>query len=539
MSLSFVLVNMTEKARIEQLLALNEKLTLALSNKEKKIAVQQQTIQKQRAYLEELIKKYILRKKDSVNNPNQLQFDFLEELIGDLLDTVMAEEKDQEVEPEVKPVSQKKSPKTKKKGGRNEIPPHFERVINLIDIPEDEKVDPINGQPLRFVRYEDTERYDILPSRVIARVDRRPVYALPKNKGFHIAELPESPLPKSQVTNAFLAFTAVSRFQDHLPYYRIAQMMEREGVNLHRNSYNQNMISLAEGPLKRLHQALKEDIMHSSYVGFDDTPVKIQIKGTGALQEVRMWTLLDKKNSQVYFEFSYTKQTKAVNKLMDGYTGVAQADALHSHNQFMAQENVTELGCWAHTIRKFKKAQTETNRAGDFVCLIQEMYKIDRMYADAGKGIRADVKKQQVKPLMNKIFNQAFQLKEEGKVLPKSFLGQAITYLLNQRQPLENYLELPELKLDNNDVERSLRPLGIGRKNWGCFGSARGARTCAVFLSLINSCKNLNINPFLYIKDILDRIMTEENLRELLPAYWKVSEQNKNLPLPKDINGWL
>ena len=536
---------MTENAEIEELKSqlnqekeFSEKLTLLLSNKERKIATQKQIIEKQRSSLEELIKKYILRKKDSLENPDQLQFNFAEELFADLLETAEADaEEDSHKEEKPEKLTSKKASKGKK-GGRPEIPAHFERIINLIDVPEDEKVDPINGQSLRFVRYEDTERYDILPGRVIVRVDRRPVYALPENKGFHIADLPESPLPKSQVTNAFLAFTAVSRFQDHLPYYRIAQMMEREGVNLHRNSYNQNMISLAEGPLKRLHQALKEDIMQSGYVGFDDTPVKIQIKGTGALQEVRMWTLLDKKNSQVYFEFSYTKQTQAVNRLMDGYTGVAQADALHSHNQFMAQENVTELGCWAHTVRKFKKAQAETNRADHFVCLIQEMYKIDRMYADAGKSIRADVKKQQVKPLMNKIFNQALQLKEEGKVLPKSFLGQALTYLLNQKDALSSYLDLPELKLDNNDVERSLRPLGIGRKNWICFGSARGARTCAVFLSLINSCKNLNINPFLYIKDVLDRIMTVQNIRELLPAYWKVSEKNKTLPVPNKIQGW-
>ena len=101
--------------------------------------------------------------------------------------------------------------------------------------------------------------------------------------------------------------------------------MELEGVNLHRNSYSQYMISLAEGPLQKLSKALKEDIMQSNYVGFDDTPVKMQIKGTNALQEVRMWTLLDKNNSQVYFEFSYTKQTQSVNRLMDQYTGVAQS----------------------------------------------------------------------------------------------------------------------------------------------------------------------------------------------------------------------
>ena len=204
----------------------------------------------------------------------------------------------------------------------------------------------------------------------------------------------------------------------------------------------------------------------------------------------------------------------------------------------MAREGVTELGCWAHTIRKFKKAQDETKKADEIVCLIQEMYHLENMCIDAGLQIRNDVKQQQIKPLMDKIFQVAQELRENGKVLPKSFFGQAVTYLMNQKDPLQNYLTLPELRLDNNDVERSLRPLGIGRKNWLFLGSARGARTCAVFMSLINSCKNLNINPFLYIKDVLDRIMNTEDLRELLPAYWKVSKQNEKLPIPKDIKGW-
>lgn len=538
---------MIENSKIEALekqlneqFSLTEKLTLALSNKEKKIVSLKKTVEKQQTYLEELIKKYILRKKESSDHPNQLNFDFFEQLLNDLVETSAANEDDRQEEEEPKPElkSKTKSSKAKKKGGRLEIPAHFERVVNLIDIPEDEKTDPINGKPLRIVRYEEVERYDILPSRVIVRVDRRPVYALPGNNGFHIAELPETPLPKAQVTNTFLAFLATSRFHDHLSYYRFARKMELEGVNLHRNSYSQYMISLAEGPLQKLSKALKEDIMQSNYVGFDDTPVKMQIKGTNALQEVRMWTLLDKNNSQVYFEFSYTKQTQSVNKLMDQYTGVAQADALASHNEFMAREGVTELGCWAHTIRKFKKAQDETKRADEIVSLIQEMYHLENMYIDAGLQIRNDVKQQQIKPLMDKIFQVAQELRQNGEVLPKSFFGQAITYLMNQKEPLQNYLNIPELRLDNNDVERSLRPLGIGRKNWLFLGSARGARACAVFMSLINSCKNLNINPFLYIKDVLDRIMTAEELRELLPAYWKVSKQNENLPIPKDIKGW-
>ena len=471
-------MTMNETAQISALqkqlteaLALNNKLTSAIANKERKISSLEQTVEKQRVYLEDLIKKYILRKKDSIDNPNQLIFDFFEELLNDLANTSHALDADRQQEEEQAPANvapSKKKSQARKKGGRHEIPAHFERVINEIDIPEDEKVDPINGKALRFVRYEDTERYDILPSRVIVRVDRRPLYALPENKGFHIAELPDSPLPKAQITNAFAAFIAVSRFQDHIPYYRMAQKMEREGVNLSRNSYNQNMITLATGPLAALHEVLKQDILQSDYVGFDDTPVKMQFKGTGALQEVRMWTLLDKLTSQVYFDFSYTKQTQAVNKLMKGYTGVAQADALHSHNEFMATDGVTELGCWAHTIRKFKKAALETDKAEELISLIQEMYRLDRLYKEAETIIRADMKQQQVKPLMKCFFEKCHQLKVSRTVLPKSALGQALTYALNQQVALEAYLQSPLLRLDNNDVERSLRPLGIGRKNWGC-----------------------------------------------------------------------
>ena len=145
---------------------------------------------------------------------------------------------------------------------------------------------------------------------------------------------------------------------------------------------------------------------------------------------------------------------------------------------------------------------------------------------------RYEIRQQRSAPVVNDLFNQFKQVGQ--KVVPKSPLGEAVRYCLNQEKPLRAYLKDGRLRIDNNEVERGIRPLGIGRKNWLFAGSERGGRTAAVFLSLFGSCRNLSINPWLYLKDVLDRIMPhpKDRLRELLPGYWQPLKKNTTLGVP-------
>lgn len=422
--------------------------------------------------------------------------------------------------------------------GRRRLPAHLERKVIVVDIPEDEKIDPISGKPLKPLRVERTERLDTVPQRLRVLVFERPVYALPDGHGFVIADLPGEPLPKISASTGMLTDIAINRFVDHMPYYRQAAALVRQGINWHRNLLDDWMVRLGADVLSDLHQALIADIRGRDYVGFDDTGVNLQVKGLGRLHRARVFVCRAGKGTgppHVFFWFSLTKEKEHAQEAIGDFVGTIQADAAGNFDEIMARDGIIEAGCWAHLTRRFK-ATVDTHRSESLrvLKLIGKLFDIEANLRDQ-KASAAEIlahRQTESVALVDSVVGACQVIVDT--LLPKSPLAQAARYCINQQSALRAFLSDGRIEIDNNAVERALRALGIGRKNWLFVGSERGGLAMAVWMSLIQSAQACGINPWVYIKDVLDRITSHpvDQLRDLLPGYWTPSPENTQLGVP-------
>jgi hypothetical protein len=205
------------------------------------------------------------------------------------------------------------------------------------------------------------------------------------------------------------------------------------------------------------------------------------------------------------------------------YAGYVQADAYKGYDAFFENGDATEVGCWAHTRRKFYDARTtDPRRAHEMLAMIGRLYDVEReaklneLDALATKGLR----QQHSKPILAEI---SPRLEDWSiTVLPKSPIGQAVSYARGQWEALNRYLDDGDLDIDNNLSERVLRTVAIGRKNWLFAGSDAGAERAAVVYSLVATCKLCHIDPFAYLRDVLDRVSTHpaSRIADLTPSGW-------------------
>ena len=189
---------------------------------------------------------------------------------------------------------------------------------------------------------------------------------------------------------------------------------------------------------------------------------------------------------------------------------------------YAAGNGVLEVACMAHCRRKFHDARkTDVNRAHQMLAWIQQLYAIERHAKDLAATARHALRREKSKPILDTI--KAWLDAHRTQVLPKSPIGEAFQYAFNQWAALNRYLDDGELSIDNNVAERNLRGIAIGRKNWMTLGSDRGGRAAAILYTLIQSAKRHDLDPFVYLRDLLLRIPTHPNkdIHILLPDQWK------------------
>jgi len=235
----------------------------------------------------------------------------------------------------------------------------------------------------------------------------------------------------------------------------------------------------------------------------------------------------------VVYVFSIDRSKKRPLEYLEGYQGYIHADAYSGYDELFKREGIIEVGCWAHARRKFDEAaSSRPKEATDILSRIARLYhEVETPCADMTPEARCKFRQMHAAPLLAGIFENIQELKSQA--IPSEPLHKAIDYALNQSEALCRYIEDGRLRPDNNTAENAMRPVALGRKNWLFVGSERGGRAAALFMSLVKSCKDLDINPWEYFDDMLRRIMSHpvSRLRELLPDVWK--------PLPKDKRGLL
>jgi len=237
----------------------------------------------------------------------------------------------------------------------------------------------------------------------------------------------------------------------------------------------------------------------------------------------RIWTYLDPIARQVVFDATPTHERAGPEAFLTNFEGYLQADAYTGYDALYRGRRITEVACWAHARRRFVDALTTDAGAAPVLALIQQLYDVEREVADAAPDTRRAVRQTAAVPLVARLDEVRHAL--TPRTLPKSPLGDALRYLDQQWAALQVYLTDGQLLIDNNNAERQLRTVAVGRKNWLFAGSFEGARRAALMYSLIQSCRLVEISPFLYVRDVLVRVATHPHhrLHELTPLGWKAT----------------
>jgi hypothetical protein len=321
-----------------------------------------------------------------------------------------------------------------------------------------------------------------------------------------------------------------SKYCDHLPLYRQEFMLARHGVELSRKTLCGWVLKTADklGPLV---EAMKREALASAVVHTDDTPVRVQGDGKDGPFTGRFWVYVgDDAHPYTVYDYTPSRKRDGPAEFLGEYKGYLQADAFGGYDGIYTSGDVVEVACWAHARRKFYDARsTDPNRAHRVLAWIRQLYDVEKDAKKLDAERRRALRQEKSKPLFEGAENtkgfKDWLDEQQPNVLPKSPIGEAVNYALNNWTALTRYLDDGILDIDNNAAEQALRGIAIGRKNWLFLGSNRGGRAAAVHYTLIQSAKRHGIDPFAYLRDILLRITTDPPaaLRELFPARWKAA----------------
>jgi len=412
---------------------------------------------------------------------------------------------------------------TKKPHGRRPLSPHLKRQRIEHDLAEPEKHCAECAQDLRFIGEESSERYEYLPAQMLVIEDVCKKYACQCT--IKTATKPAQPIEKSVAGASLLTQVIVAKYADHLPLHRQGKMFRRFGIELSDQTMCGWMGQCA-ALLEPLYDRLKKFVLESKVVGTDDTPVKVLDRHLPHARKGRIWPYVgDREHGAAIYDYTATRERAGPERFLKNYRGHLQAYAYVAYDSFFTDpaREMTEVGCWAHARRHFYQAQeNDPSRMRTVLLLIAELYRVEKLARE--RGLRGEelrlLREHGARPVLGKI--HAYLTEIRAQVLPKSEAGQAAAYALKNWAALERYCGDPDLEIDNNATERSLRCFAVGRNNWTFFGSDRGGRTAAVLRSFVTSCELARIDPFAWFRDVLSRIADHPvtRLDELLPHRW-------------------
>ena len=399
------------------------------------------------------------------------------------------------------------------------FPEHLPREVTILD--DGEQAGAIFDTKI-------TERLCVRPSQLFVEEIRRIVRKSDRGS-LSQPPVPETPLPRRCVDASFLAYIIIMKFCWHLPLYRQEQMLKAQGVTISRDTLIRYVIDVAE-LLGKLYNVLLASAFSGQHIYADETPVLVGkgVKGNRAFTESRFWPFMG--NGAIVFIFARTRAAKEIEPLLEAYKGHLQVDGYTVYESIADKfPDISLVFCWAHVRRKFIEAEKyypkETKEALRY---IRALYWVEaRAKGKDNSEILRLRTRFSVKIL--KLFKQWLDKHfADPTLLPKSSLMGAIAYAHVRWDGLCRYTTDPVLTIDSNPIERQIRPVALGRKNWLFCASETGAEAACTMYSLIASCKLAGVDPNKYLTDVLNRINDHSQLKleELLPQNWKPLENN-------------
>lgn len=495
----------------------------------------ERTIDDLQQQLQSLLRRYFGRSSEKMDSRQMLLFE-------DLIDKAI---------PEVAPEDQAEReprPSTPRKGhGRRQLPKDLPRRKKYHDLSEDEKPCPCCGKMRHIIGKEVHEQLDYVPAKVEVIEHIRLKYGCPRCEAdgspdgpqIVVADKPLQPIEKGLAAPGLLSYIIVSKYGDHLPLHRLERMLRRHRIEIARSSMCDWAAQCAQ-LLKPLYERMVADVLASDVIHTDDTPVKVQDRNRTQTRTGRFWIYLgDDDHPATVFTYTPSRSRDGPMEFLRHWGKdrpvYLQADAFSGYDGIYAGQaggQVTEVACWAHARRKFYDARNSDPKASaEALAYIRLLYNIEkkakRIAQDEGVPLadaRQRLRQEHALSRLDEFHRwlQAQQADHGGPIMPKSPMGQAIQYALNQWDALCVYTTDGRLAIDNNASENGLRRVAIGRKNWLFVGSDNGGHTAATLFSLIATCQRHGVEPLAYLGDVLTRLPAtpRSQLPELLPYRW-------------------
>lgn len=334
-------------------------------------------------------------------------------------------------------------------------------------------------------------------------------------------------IPGAQIGAGLLAHIATSKICDHLPYYRQSQIFEREGVFIPDKTLSRYGLAIGE-LLEPVAKAIKEEIFKTEYIQADETRLHVldHERASNIHKGGYLWGIASPLCSLVYFEYHDSRSQTAADKCLGAYEQACQTDAYVCYDKHTG----LRIGCMAHARRYFVEAQKLAPKESAYLLkLMAELYKIERTLKNEQKSLTSEqwyerrmrYRQKHAVKILDKIKQYLLSIKDNWLLENHPFY-KAINYMLNRFEQFVAYTADGRFEIDNNYIERAIRPIAVGRRNWLFAGSEHGARMTAVMITVLQSCKNLGINPQQYLAEVLPRLadVGTKSLDGLTPFNW-------------------
>ena len=416
--------------------------------------------------------------------------------------------------------------RSKKSTGRKIDTSNLPREVVTHDLSAEQRCCSTCDHEMHKVGEDISEKLVYVPAIVKVVEHRRAKYACRTCDTIKSAPKLQDLVPKAMADKSLIIDVILAKYQRHMPLYRQSQFFKSMGLDIPDNTLG-NWVLSAFDALAPISKCLWEQLDDLRVLQVDETPVKM----LSTDKKGYMWVYhsCDPNNRFVLYEFNQSRGAHVVDMRLQNFSGILQNDGYSGYNSQRSRGTVVNVGCMAHCRRKFvdviKVSGNKTGSAQVAMGYITKLYNIERDAKGLSHKERFDLRQEKAVPILAQL--HSWLQKTHPKTPPKSKLGAAVSYAINQWPYLSEYANHGEVEIDNNWVENKIRPFALGRKNWLFVGNQRGANAAAFFYGLIETCKLNDMDPRAYLTVLFEKMSevrrNKINAQSLLPQNIKAN----------------
>ncbi len=373
---------------------------------------------------------------------------------------------------------------------------------------------------------ERSELVQFVPASYVVEVHVRGKYACRCGEGGVVTPpAPPRPIPGSYAGPGLLAQVIVAKYDDHLPLYRQAEIFRRAEFDIPRSTLC-DWIGGVMPLLAPVALAVRGEVVATSYVQADETPVQVRDGPKGKMRQAYFWAYRSPELGAVFFDFRMGRGGEGPSDVLREFSGTLQTDAYTGYDGAVKDRGLVAAGCLAHARRRFVDAFPASPReAGLVLAVMRRLYKIEERIQGRPAAERLAARRQESQQQVDHLKDVIVTIARTA--LPSSVLGDACSYAQNQWEHLTAFMRDGRVEIDQNAIERTIRGIAMGRRAWLFCGNEEGGRRAAVLYTLVESCKAAQVEPFAYFTDLLTRLpsATDSQIASFTPRAWAASRR--------------